>query len=239
MAGWGEARLGHWEGINGTLRQKSSPFMGRKGFAILPLTGAYKESAMPQWRTLFWFGCLAGCLLIHAVGCGRPASKPDSSKPSGPTPAARRVQPAPSQPAEAATSPSGAPHPAGPVAGGSSGLAEPAPGMIRQKADVGVSPKGQGYGGGLITEPIPVYFKAPQMVAFRIQIPHAMNLYRAQYGHFPKTQEEFMEKIIQENGIQLPPLPPGARYVYDPQKAAQMQQYDPADPPLFVERPAP
>ncbi len=111
--------------------------------------------------------------------------------------------------------------------------------MIRQKADVGLSPKGQGYGGGLITEPISVYFKAPQMIAFRIQIPHAMNLYRAQHGHFPKTQEEFMEKIIKENGIQLPSLPPGARYVYDPQKAAQQQEYDPADPPLFVQRPAP
>lgn len=111
--------------------------------------------------------------------------------------------------------------------------------LEREKAVVGVRPKGQGYGGGLITEPISVYFKAPQMIAFQIQIPHAMNLYRAQHGHFPKTHEEFMEKIIKENGIQLPSLPPGARYVYDPQKAAQMQQYDPADPPLFVQRPAP
>lgn len=193
---------------------------------------------MPPWRMLFGLGCLAGCLLLGDAGCGTPTSKPDSSKQSGPTPAARRVQPAPTPPGDVATSPADARGPAGPGVNGSSGLQEPPPGTVRQKADVGVSPKGQGYGGGLITEPISVYFKAPQMVAFRIQIPHAMNLYRAQYGHFPKTQEEF-EKLLKENGIQLPPLPPGARYVYDPQKAAQMQQYDPADPPLFVERPAP
>lgn len=187
---------------------------------------------MLQASRMFKLSCLAGSLLLTTAGCESPHSKPASSKPSAPAPAARRVLP----PAASQTDQSAPPTSA---QTGSAGSAEPSPGMIRQKADVGVSPKGQGYGGGLITEPISVYFKAPQMVAFRIQIPHAMNLYRAQYGHFPKTHEEFMEKIIKENGIQLPNLPPGARYVYDPQKAAQMQQYDPADPPLFVERPAP
>ena len=193
---------------------------------------------MPPRSILFGLGCLAVCLLLGTAGCGTPASQPDTSKQIGPMTAARRVQPAPAPPGEGATSPADARGPAGSGVRSSIGLPEPPPGSLRQKADVGISPKGQGYGGGLITEPISVYFKAPQMVVFRIQIPHAMNLYRAQYGHFPKTQEEF-EKLLKENGIQLPPLPPGARYVYDAQKATQMQQYDPADPPLFVERPAP
>lgn len=193
-------------------------------------------------RKIFPIGWLAGCLAIGAAGCEQPGSGPALSNPSDlPAPAARR-QPLPStdRPDSLPTA-QGGKTPAGQATG--PGAAQPtgeaSPGLLREKAVVGVSPKGQGYGGGLITEPISVYFKAPQMVVFRIQIPHAMNLYRGVHGHFPKTHQEFMEKIIQENGIQLPPLPPGARYVYDPQKAAQMQQYDPADPPLWVERPAP
>lgn len=193
-------------------------------------------------RKIFPIGWLAGCLALWAAGCEQPGSGPARSNPSDlPAPAARR-QPLPSTDRpDSLPSVQGDKTPSGQATGpgGVQPTAEAAPGMVREKAVVGVSPKGQGYGGGLITEPISVYFKAPQMVVFRIQIPHAMNLYRGVHGHFPKTHQEFMEKIIQENGIQLPPLPPGARYVYDPQKAAQMQQYDPADPPLLVERPAP
>ena len=44
------------------------------------------------------------------------------------------------------------------------------------------------------------------------------NLFKASEGHLPKTDEEFMDKIINANHIQLPPLPPGSSYVYDPSK---------------------
>ncbi|HOM17811.1 MAG TPA: hypothetical protein PLQ00_10810 [Thermoguttaceae bacterium] len=197
---------------------------------------------MQAVQKIFSIGWLAGCLAIGAAGCEQPGSGPARSNPSGsPAPAARR------RPLPSTDRPDSLPTAQGEKAssgeatgpGGAKVPGENPPTVVREKAVVGVSPKGQGYGGGLITEPISVYFKAPQMVVFRIQIPHAMNLYRGVHGHFPKTHQEFMEKIIQENGIQLPPLPPGARYVYDPQKAAQMPQYDPADPPLLVERPAP
>ena len=46
---------------------------------------------------------------------------------------------------------------------------------------------------------------------------HAMNLYNAEKGHYPKTHEEFMEKIIKFNNIVLPELEPGVEYLYDPE----------------------
>jgi len=55
-----------------------------------------------------------------------------------------------------------------------------------------------------------------------------MRLYKAMNGHAPKTHEEFMEKIIKENRIQLPELPPGHRYRYYPEQEE-----------LMVEHPAP
>jgi hypothetical protein len=78
----------------------------------------------------------------------------------------------------------------------------------------------------MVTTPVATYFAAKEMIAFRVQIPGAMKNYKALNGSAPKTQEEFMEKIIKEHGIQLPQLPPGQRYVYKP------EQED-----LFVEHP--
>lgn len=103
---------------------------------------------------------------------------------------------------------------------------------------MGVSGKGDYGGPGFITTPISVYFRVPERLVFNVQIPQAMNMYKAIHEHFPETQEEFMEKIIAENGIQLPKLPgPDERYVYDPEKAAQQSQYNADDPPLMVEHP--
>ncbi len=46
-------------------------------------------------------------------------------------------------------------------------------------------------------------------------------------GRKPNSHEEFMEKIIKEGKINLPELPAGQRYVYDPEQGQ-----------LMVERPA-
>ncbi|MCR4414843.1 MAG: hypothetical protein NUV77_20695 [Thermoguttaceae bacterium] len=96
------------------------------------------------------------------------------------------------------------------------------------KADAGVGAKGRGYGPGIITTPVATYFRAKEQIAFRIQIPDAMRLYKATNGSAPKTHEEFMEKIIKENRIALPELPPGHRYRYYPEQEE-----------LMVEQPAP
>ena len=46
-------------------------------------------------------------------------------------------------------------------------------------------------------------------------IEHAVNLFQANEDRYPKDLEEFMEKIIKENKIELPVLPGGKLYQYD------------------------
>ena len=50
-------------------------------------------------------------------------------------------------------------------------------------------------------------------------INHALQLFNAQEGRFPKSHEEFMQRIIQANNIQLPELVEGDEYVYVPEEA--------------------
>lgn len=80
---------------------------------------------------------------------------------------------------------------------------------------------------GMIVEPARAYFKAKQKIVFEIQVPNALKLYKGLNGAAPKDHDEFMQKVIQENRIQLPELPAGQRYVYDPETEQ-----------LMVERPA-
>ena len=50
------------------------------------------------------------------------------------------------------------------------------------------------------------------------QIKSMMGAYRANNdGNYPKTQEEFMEKIIKAGQIELPELEADEEYVYDPE----------------------
>lgn len=88
-------------------------------------------------------------------------------------------------------------------------------------AEAGVGKRGRNYGGGVITEPIKQYFGARQRIHF-INMTHAMRLYKAEFGYPPKSQEEFMEKIIKANGIELPELPEGQKYVYVPSQGELM-----------------
>jgi hypothetical protein len=89
------------------------------------------------------------------------------------------------------------------------------PGATYQKADVGAGKRGH-YGPGLVTTPVSIFFRVQDNIAFRIRIPEAMNLYKAEHGNAPRTHEEFMEKIIKEGMIKLPDLNEGERYLYDP-----------------------
>jgi len=109
---------------------------------------------------------------------------------------------------------------------------------VREPAKVGVGEQGSGIQPGPVGTPIKALFSVKQRLVFDVQIAKTMKLYRATNGHYPKSQQEFETKIIKENSIHLPPLPPGAKYVYDAKRAAEMTDYDPDDPPLMVERPA-
>jgi hypothetical protein len=92
----------------------------------------------------------------------------------------------------------------------------PGGGTIVGPAQVGVGEKGRGYGTGPIATPAAAYFAARERIAFEIHIPHAMQLYKASNGSAPKTHQEFEQKILRENRIELPQLRPGEYYQYDP-----------------------
>ena len=100
-------------------------------------------------------------------------------------------------------------------------------GMVREKADVGAGKKGD-YSPGIITTPLSTYWRVQERLAYETQVKHGLNLYRGQHGHFPKTMEEFQEAILKPARLQLPELPEGHRYIYDPEKGE-----------LLVERPRP
>jgi len=91
----------------------------------------------------------------------------------------------------------------------------------RQVAEVGVGKKGRNYGGGVVSEPIRAMFRTEQRMQL-LQVKQAMQLYKASNGYLPKTHEIFMKEIIEANSIQLPELPEGERYVYDPEQGELM-----------------
>ena len=96
---------------------------------------------------------------------------------------------------------------------------------VREEADVGVGEKGSGYGGGIITTPVSVYWRTQEKIAYQIQIPQALQLFKANNGRAPESHEEFMEKIIGEQNIDLPELPAGHKYVYDPKEEKLMVEH--------------
>lgn len=104
---------------------------------------------------------------------------------------------------------------------------EPEPPLMQEarKAEVGVGKQGAKLRadnsiatkmvGGAAAQAL---FDTKEKVAFEIKIPQALALYRAQdsFGKGPQTHEEFMEKIIRANNIELPKLPEGMHYNYRP-----------------------
>lgn len=143
------------------------------------------------------------------VGCGSdyvPAPIPPAEPPA-PAQAA-------SEPAAPAPTPTPTPTPAA-----------PAPATVTQKAEAGVGAQGH-YGRGFVTTPVATYFWAQQATVFKMQIPETLKLYKAEHEKGPQSHEEFMA-LLKANQIQLPELPEGHRYEYDPQ-AEQLNVVRPA-----------
>jgi hypothetical protein len=111
--------------------------------------------------------------------------------------------------------------PAGENTGGTAAAAIQ-PEVEREAAATAVKPKGRDYEEGIITTPIKAYFAVPQRITFELQLPEAMKLYKAGHDGPPKNQQEF-DQFLDESAVNLPPLPPGSRYVYDPQIAKQTE----------------
>ena len=96
-------------------------------------------------------------------------------------------------------------------------LASEVPGLDLAKADGGVGRKGQGYGGGIITEPVRQFFIAGDRIKLNIELPNNLKMYRAENNNQnPPNVEAFVKGVLDVSSIQLPELRPGEFYVYDP-----------------------
>ena len=58
--------------------------------------------------------------------------------------------------------------------------------------------------------------------AYNILVKHALQLYKATNGKVPQSHDEFMREIIEKQQIELPELPAGHRYVFDPEQEQLM-----------------
>ena len=74
---------------------------------------------------------------------------------------------------------------------------------------------------GLIVTPINVYFRMRDKIPL-IPIADALNKYKASNGHFPKSHQEFVDKIISEQPALMSNMPPRTRLIYHPEKAADL-----------------
>lgn len=93
--------------------------------------------------------------------------------------------------------------------------------MEQVKAESGVGIRGRATEGGLISQPVSSYFKARQSLVFG-QVTQALELHKALEGQYPKSQEEFMDKIVKANNLKLPELPEGHQYLYKPESGELM-----------------
>ncbi|MEQ9410623.1 MAG: hypothetical protein RIK87_23000 [Fuerstiella sp.] len=65
-----------------------------------------------------------------------------------------------------------------------------------------------------ITAPLEAYEPLKQQVA-EMGVTHAVQMFHALEGRYPKDHDEFMTKVIRQNNIRLPALGAGKRYEYD------------------------
>lgn len=176
---------------------------------------------------------IAGCEGPPAKPTQPQTSTPPSTTPTAPASSSSSVVPEPSKGTTAwgPVLPDSSPAPATPAAAAKPAQTRPAtpPAATPPKekpAAVGVGKKGRGYGEGVVATPAASYWAIRERVAFDIQIPEAMKLFKAMEGRAPKDHNEFMEKIIKANNIHLPELPEGDRYRYDPK--TELLMVDPA-----------
>lgn len=96
-------------------------------------------------------------------------------------------------------------------------LATPQDIAASDPAKAGVGKQGRGYGGGIITEPIRQYFLGKQRIDLEIQIPNQMKTYKAlNNDKYPADVQAYVREILEPLGVQLPELPVGEVYVYNP-----------------------
>jgi hypothetical protein len=110
------------------------------------------------------------------------------------------------------------PPPAGAAAAPAPSDEQPADDVKGQPVEAGIGAKSKRLeGGGYLPSTLRAIPFAEESVQFA-QAQRALQLYKAaNEGQGPATHEEYMEKIVKENMIQLPELPAGHEYRYDPE----------------------
>jgi hypothetical protein len=178
-------------------------------------------------------GMMLSANLVVAIGCSKPVQNAPStavganaSAPTSVPTSAAAIPPSTvfvpgSVPTPPVLAPAGSA--STPAFGNGSPAATPdignaSPPGVAVPAQAGVGAKGRSLDNenGVLVTPAKTLFAARERVVFEIQIPQAMQLYKATNGQSPASHDEFMQRIIAENSIQLPMLPVGQRYQYDP-----------------------
>jgi hypothetical protein len=90
---------------------------------------------------------------------------------------------------------------------------------LKKAGEPGTGKQGQDYGGGVlmapITTPIREYFNARGIIVSDM-IKHDTDVYHAINNRYPKDWEAFKKEILEPGNRDLPELPQGSHYVYDP-----------------------
>jgi hypothetical protein len=100
---------------------------------------------------------------------------------------------------------------------------QPANDILAQKAVAGVGKQGQKLNQHsdaqkIISGPAAALINFKQKAVLEIQIPQALQFFKASEGRMPKSHDEFMTKIVEANRLQLPELPEGAVYRFNTEK---------------------
>lgn len=94
--------------------------------------------------------------------------------------------------------------------------------MPAQRATAGVGKQGEklqahNQAQQIISGPASQLFQLRQRAVFDIQIPQALQLYKASNGRAPRSHDEFVREILQANNLVLPELKDGMVYHFNTQ----------------------
>jgi hypothetical protein len=80
-------------------------------------------------------------------------------------------------------------------------------------------------GGGYLSVVTGTRFWAEHQMTLNV-VRKNLDLYKAERGYYPKTQEDFMRDIIERWEVNLPELPEGWEYYYDPETPLELKMID-------------
>ena len=178
-----------------------------------------------KWRHTWW---CAAALAAFVLGCAEDIPQGELAKLKEATPKKQVEEKPPEDPFAAQSAAAGqaseTPLGYGGVAAADNTYGQGAPIKLKSEVDSeslvqaegGVGKRGQGYGGGIITEPIRQRFVLQDRITF-LNMQNTLKAYRAENNNQnPPTIQEYIDKIVTPSGVTLPELSPGQFYVYDP-----------------------